>query len=182
MALARRESPSQGGRHLGLAKALVDEMPHTLAALTAGHISEWRATLLVRETACLSPGGPRPGRRGAPRRPGRVDGMGDQSLVSAARRLAYQLDPEAALRRVARAEGERRVTLRPAPDTMTNLGALLPVTQGVAAYAALVSAADSARAAGDPRSRGQVMADTLVERVTGQARADSDRRRPSTSS
>ncbi|MGH8938685.1 MAG: HNH endonuclease, partial [Actinomycetes bacterium] len=31
VALARRESPSRGGRHLGLAKALVDEMPHTLA-------------------------------------------------------------------------------------------------------------------------------------------------------
>jgi hypothetical protein len=41
----------------------------------------------------------------------------------------------------------------------------------VAAYAALVRAADAARAAGDPRSRGQVMADTLVERLTGQATA-----------
>lgn len=27
------ESPAKGGRHLGLAKALVTEMPHTLAAL-----------------------------------------------------------------------------------------------------------------------------------------------------
>jgi len=32
----------------------------------------------------------------------------------------------------------------------------------VAAYAALTRAADQARAAGDPRSRGQVMADTMV--------------------
>ncbi|MGH8894703.1 MAG: HNH endonuclease, partial [Actinomycetes bacterium] len=37
---------------------------------------------------------------------------------------------------------------------------------------ALVREADAAKAAGDPRSRGQVMADTLVERITGQARAD----------
>lgn len=29
-------------------------MPHTLAALTRGEISEWRATLVVRETATLS--------------------------------------------------------------------------------------------------------------------------------
>jgi len=63
------------------------------------------------------------------------------------------------------------MTLRPAPDTMTLLTALLPVKQGVAAYAALTKAADSARAQGDERSRGQLMADTLVERVTGQASA-----------
>ena len=54
IALARRESPAKGGRLLGLAKALVTEMPHTLAALQTGQLNEWRATLLVRETACLS--------------------------------------------------------------------------------------------------------------------------------
>ena len=54
IALARRESPAKGGRLLGLAKALVTEMPRTLAALEAGQLNEWRATLLARETACLS--------------------------------------------------------------------------------------------------------------------------------
>lgn len=34
VALARRDSPARGARHLGLAKVLVAEMPHTLAALT----------------------------------------------------------------------------------------------------------------------------------------------------
>src|SRR5512141_2660168 len=33
VALARRDSPVKGARHLGLAHALVDEMPHTLSAL-----------------------------------------------------------------------------------------------------------------------------------------------------
>ena len=70
-----------------------------------------------------------------------------------------------------RAESERRVSLRPAPDTMSQLSALLPVAQGVAVYAALARSADTARAGGDARSRGQIMADTLVERVTGQASA-----------
>jgi hypothetical protein len=51
LALARRESPARGSRLLGLAKALVTEMPHTLAALDAGQLNEWRATLLVKETA-----------------------------------------------------------------------------------------------------------------------------------
>lgn len=50
---------------------------------------------------------------------------------------------------------------------MTYLTALLPVAQGVAAYAALSRHADSARSDGDSRSRGQVMADALVERITG---------------
>ncbi len=59
IALARRESPSRGSRHLGLAKALVHEMPHTMRHLTAGRVSEWRATIVGRETACLQRGGPR---------------------------------------------------------------------------------------------------------------------------
>ena len=40
IALARRESPVRGAQHLGLAKVLVAEMPHTLEALTRGEISE----------------------------------------------------------------------------------------------------------------------------------------------
>lgn len=36
VALARRDSPYRGNQHLGFAKALVYEMPHTLAALEAG--------------------------------------------------------------------------------------------------------------------------------------------------
>src|SRR4051794_38961896 len=54
VALARRGSPTQGSRHLGLAKALVREMPKTLAVLSAGQVSEWTATVVVRETACLA--------------------------------------------------------------------------------------------------------------------------------
>jgi len=65
-----------------------------------------------------------------------------------------------------RAEADRRVTIRPAPDVMTQLSALLPVAQGVAVFAALKGEADRLRALGDPRSRGQIMADTLVARVT----------------
>ncbi len=67
--------------------------------------------------------------------------------------------------RLGRAANERRVSIRPAPDTMTYLTALLPVAQGVAAYAALQRCADSRRGAGDPRGRGQIMADELVARI-----------------
>ncbi len=175
VAHARRESPARGTRLLGLAHALA-ELPHTEAALHDGALSEWRATIIARETACLSRDDRlyvdhRVAGRGTD---GRYpfDGWGDRRLAAEVRGLVAQIDPQAVVARHARAEAERRVTLRPAPDTMAQLTSLLPVAEGVAVWATLSRAADEARAAGDPRSRGQVMADTLVERVTGQARAD----------
>jgi hypothetical protein len=48
IALARHESPARGSRLLGLAKALVTEMPHTLAALDTGQ-AERMACHLARE-------------------------------------------------------------------------------------------------------------------------------------
>ncbi|MDQ4046366.1 MAG: HNH endonuclease, partial [Actinomycetota bacterium] len=69
--------------------------------------------------------------------------------------------------RASHAVAERCVGLRPAPDSMVYLSALLPVGQGVAVYAALSRHADTARSDGDDRSRGQLMADALVERATG---------------
>ena len=166
VALARRESPNRGARHLGLAKILVAELPHTLAAMRSGWCTEWRATLVARETACLSLEDRRRIDAELMADPATTDGWGDQRLVAAARARAYELDPHAALKRSRRAEGERHVSLRPAPDTMTYLTALLPVAQGVSVYAALTRAADRARAAGDERSRGQVMADALVASLT----------------
>ena len=168
IALARKESPARGSRHLGFAEAMVHEMPHTMAHLEAGSVSEWRATIVCRETACLS----RADRA-------TVDAalacdlplMGDRQVEARAKALACQLDAAAMAKRAARAHSERRVSLRPAPDTMTHLTALLPVAQGVAVFAALERAAGSARAEGDERGRGQLMADTLVERVTGQSTA-----------
>ena len=56
VALARRDAQHRGGRHVGLAAALHTERPHTRNALEEGRISEWQATLVCRETACLDPG------------------------------------------------------------------------------------------------------------------------------
>lgn len=169
VALARRDSPVRGGRHLGLAKALVHEMPHTLSALERGVVSEWRATIIVRESACLEVADRRVLDAELCADDARLIGVGDTRLAAAAKAIAYRLDPHAVVDRAARAASERCVSIRPAPDNMTYLTALLPVAQGVAAYAALRRAADTC---GDARSRGQVMADTLVERVTGRSAAD----------
>ncbi|KRE59155.1 HNH endonuclease [Arthrobacter sp. Soil736] len=167
IALARRESPAKGNRLLGLAKALVIEMPHTLAALEAGQLNEWRATLLVRETACLSSADRCSVDEELAPDAGTLTGVGDRALVAAARTAAYRRDPRSVTQRAAHAATERHVSLRPAPDTMCYLTALLPVSAGVAVHAALSRHADSLRSDGDERSRGQIMADALVERTTG---------------
>ena len=152
--LARRDSPVRGARHLGLARALVGELPHTLAALSAGETSEWRATLIARETACLSRADRAPVDAELAARPGGIGALGDREAAAEARRIGYRLDPHALTDRAARAHSERRVTLRPAPDTMACLSGLLPAVQGVAVYAALTRHADTLRSdRGRPQPR-----------------------------
>ena len=169
VALARRESHHRGQRHLGLAKIVAAELPHTWAAWRAGCITEWRATLIARETACLTREDRAAVDTAIAADATRLERMGDRELAMACQKEAYRLDPESYVTRRRKAEADRNVTLRPAPDAMTWLTALLPVKDGVAAYAALTRASDSARASGDPRSKGQVMADTLVDSVLAAA-------------
>lgn len=166
VALARRESPHRGQALLGMAKVLRAEMPHTLARLRDGSLNEFRALLLVRETACVDLDHRTRIDELLCANPADLAGVGTGELAGRARKLVVELDPAGAVRRAAHATEDRHVSIRPAPDTMVYLTALLPVAQGVATYAALTRAADTARAAGDPRSKGQVMADTIVERLT----------------
>jgi hypothetical protein len=175
VALARRESHHRGQRHLSLAKVVSTELPHTWAAWRAGRITEWKATLIARETACLT----REDRTAVDDvvagDPDRLEAMGDRELAVACQKEAYRLDPESYVSRRRAAEADRNVTLRPAPDAMTWLTALLPVKDGVAVKAALSRQAASAQAAGDPRSKGQLEADTLVDSVlAAAARRDDD--------
>ena len=94
-----------------------------------------------------------------------LESLGVRELVAECQQAAYRLDAASFVTRRRQAEADRHVSLRPAPDCMTWLTALLPVKEGVAAYAALTRTAASARADGDPRSKGQVMADELVAAV-----------------
>lgn len=179
IALARHDSPSNGSRHLGMAKALVNEMPHTLRALAAGETSEWTATVAVRETACLTV---EDRAQVDAELADRLPTMSAAQVRGAAWGAACRLDPAAAAARCAKAADDRCVSIRPAPDTMTYVSALLPVKDGVACFAALNIATNAAKATGDPRSRGQLMADTFVERVTGRRPAGAPSTDPSDAS
>ncbi len=165
VAWARRESPFRGQRHLGLARVVMAELPHTWTAWRTGRITEWTATLIARETACLSLVDRLAVDHEVAADPVALEGMGVAEVAGACAEQASRLDPASVTERRRRAEQERHVTLRPAPDTMTRLSALLPVADGVAVLAVLSRIAETARADGDARSRGQVMADTLVASV-----------------
>jgi hypothetical protein len=115
IALARRESPARGSRLLGLARALVTEMPRTLAALHTGELNEWRATLLVKETACLSAADRCAVDDRLAADTGTFAGAGDRAVIAAARAAAYRLDPASVAHRARNAVADRRVSLRPAP-------------------------------------------------------------------
>src|SRR6478735_8551289 len=139
--LARRDSPHRGNRHVGLAATLVHEMPQVLQALERGEGSEWRATLIARETAHLSK-----------EHHAEIDaviadqlaGWSDTQTEREARGWAHRLDPDGAADRARKAVTDRRVTIRPAPDCMTYLTALLPMKEGVSVYGALHRAAMTA--------------------------------------
>ncbi|MGC5627855.1 HNH endonuclease [Georgenia sp. Z1344] len=168
IALARRESPFAGGVHLRLARCLTSEMPRTLELMEAGEVSEWRATLVAKEIAFLAPDDRRVVDEVlAPDLPT----MGDRQAGNRARKLAQELDQESAVLRMERARSERRVSVRPAPNGMAYLSALLTVADAVSVKAALERDSGTAVATGAAASRtkAQIAADLLVERVTGRA-------------
>jgi hypothetical protein len=166
VALARREAPVKGNQHLGFARALVEEMPHTLAALEAGALSEWRATLIVKQSACLSVEDRRALDAELCADTAKFDHWGNDRIEAEAKTIAARLDVAAVVERAAKADKDRRVWTRPAPENMVYVTALMPLAQGIGVYAALTREADTT---GDGRGRGQVMSDTLYERVTGRA-------------
>jgi hypothetical protein len=166
--LARRLSPYHAARYVGWATILTSELPATFGALAAGQTTEWRAMLVARETAWLS----REHRLAVDREVGQsLERFGDRRVETETRKAAYRLDPHGFVERIRAAAAGRWVGVRPAADGMCRLTATLPVAQGVGCYAALARHADTTTAAGDQRGRGQIMADTLVERLTGQQAA-----------
>ena len=167
--LACRVSPFTGARRLAVARALHSDLPGIRALLAAGRVSEDTAawswprpatstpTDAARSTACSA----RPGSTPSP-----PAGRRCSPAPTPTRPIPQATWPAAA----PRAATGACHCVRP-PDTMTLLTGFLPVEQGVACLAALRRRADTLLADGDARTRGQIMADTLVERVTGKAHA-----------
>jgi hypothetical protein len=172
VALARRQSPTLGDRFVGLSRALVHEMPATMASLTRGEIGERHAVEVARETATLSLAH----RAEVDARLAGIAGrLSPRALGRAARRVAAEVDAASVVRRMEAAAASRRVSVRPAPDGMAYLTVLGPLRQVVGAYAALRARAQNVvggQASDEPadgRRPGAVMADTALCRMAGLA-------------
>ncbi|OLL70978.1 hypothetical protein Ae168Ps1_5481c [Pseudonocardia sp. Ae168_Ps1] len=169
--LACRVSPTEARRRVSVARDLHDGLDHVRGLFGAGELSAAKVAAVVSACSDLD----RAERAAVDVRLAGHDltRLGIRRLQDLARRFAAEVVPEKFLARVESARAERRVTLRPAPDAMTFLTAYLPVEQGVACLVALNKAFTEVSVNPAPltRTRGQVMADTLVERLTGQAMA-----------
>jgi hypothetical protein len=169
LGLACQVSGFEAARRLGVVRTLWFDLPGTYRLLVGGQISEYVASLVVTETRHLDAATRR--EVDAKISAAGISQMGPRSAAACARKHAYEADPQGYMQRGRTERKNRRVTLRAAPDTMSLLSAYLPAEQGVACLKSLRDEADALKAAGDPRCRDQIMADTLVERLTGQAHA-----------
>jgi Domain of unknown function (DUF222) len=167
LGLACKISGFAAARRLGVARSLWFELPETYLLLTAGEISEYVASLVVAETRHLDANIRR--EVDAKIAAAGIAKMGPRSAAACARKHAYEADREGYVQRGRTERKNRRVGLRPAPDTMSLLTGYLPAEQRVACLKALQQRTDAVQAAGDSRCRDQIMADTLVERITGEA-------------
>ncbi|MEO6470683.1 MAG: DUF222 domain-containing protein [Aeromicrobium sp.] len=169
VAMARNISPSAAGTQFGLAMGL-QRLPLVFELFHNGVIGEAVARAVVRESESLN-----------------VDdfvvldteiasklpGLTHVKAAMATRRAVIRIDVEAARTRAGRNRADCRITLCPEPDGVAVLRVRGPAEQMVAVYNALDAWAQGLRSAGDERTRGQIMVQTLVERVTGLAHADS---------
>lgn len=130
LGLARHVSGFEAARRLGAARALWFDLPATYRLLVAGEISEYVASLVVTETRHLDAKTRR--EVDAKISAAEISRMGPRSAAVCARKHAYEADPEGYVQRGRTERKNRRVTLRPAPDTMSVLSGYLPAEHGVA--------------------------------------------------
>jgi hypothetical protein len=165
--MARHQSPHCGRRKLGLARALVDDLPATLAALAGGEIDERRAEIIADGTRDLS----QEDRRAADAEIAvGLRYLGNRDLQQLVQRIVYRLDEPGAVRRRAKAQSRRRVTQRNLGDGTALVVGVVSDIHAAAIMGSLAERAALERATGvaGDRSRSQLVADLFVERLTGQ--------------
>jgi hypothetical protein len=169
VAVACRVSPFHGRRRLHLARDLHLGLDHVRELFTAGELSEATVLKVVAATAHLDPA-----ERAAvdQRLAGAgIDRLGVRRGHDLTTRLAMEIAPDKAELKARVARAGRHVRVRLAADGMADLVAHLPAEQAAACFGALHRAVNEhyVTAESVTRHRGQILADTLVERLTGQA-------------
>lgn len=168
VSMARNIGPTAASTQVGLALGM-SRLPKVFDLFRTGVISEATARAVSTETAVLHQDDlPVADAELAER----IPGMTTVQAKHAAARIVISIDAEAAHERATRNRADARVSLFPETDGVANLHVRGPAEQLLAAHKALDDWARGLRATGDPRTTGQIMVQTLVERVTGQSYAD----------
>src|SRR5690625_4858644 len=191
--LARGESPYVGAALTHTATALCTVLPHTMAALAEGRVSEYHARIVAEQTNHLTDAHRREIDAAIAHRLGKASTSQLRKLVQG---HAYRLEPAAAAQRAAQNAARCGVSLDPAGDGKVYVTAELATHQGLAVMDALnkltdkrlAAKAKTAKAAKtngeamgeakdetDSLSRDQTMADIFVELLTGQPTATVER-------
>src|SRR5215212_788502 len=171
--IACRVSAHEGGKRVRIARDL--HAGHTLirGLFAAGMLSEQKIAVITDAGTHLDPDErAQVDERLAQQR---IETFGVRRIHDLARKIAAEVSREKFEARRRRARSGRRVTVRRSSEPgMADLTAHLPVEQAVACYAALRKAVNEVWVQPEPvlRGQGQIMADTLVERLTGQATAE----------
>ncbi len=166
--MARNIGPTAAGTQVGLALGL-SRLPRVQELFAAGQISEPVVRAVVNESVCLAEDDSviLDGEI-APQLPGLTPVRARQLTA----RAVIRIDADAARERAQRNRADQRVSMFPDTDGIAILQVRGPAEQIVAAHTALDDWARALRADGDGRTVGQIMTQTLVERVTGQRYAD----------
>jgi 5-methylcytosine-specific restriction endonuclease McrA len=167
---AWRFSPHHCRTRVSLARTTPGVLPQCLEQVRHGEASEGHLRVVLRETIVLEPDDQtRMDSDLAPLLPGQTV----KQTQAAALKRATELDAATMVERAERAAQNTHVSVRPAPDCMSRLSALLPLKDGVAIDVALTRHAQRLKATGDQRSLGQLKAALLVQWVRdGAGRAD----------
>ena len=169
--MACRVSPFQGRRRLHLARDLHLGLDHVRELFAAGELAEDKVLKVVAATAHLDPAE----RAAVDERLAAeaIERLGVRRVHDLTTRLAMEIAPEKAEAKARAARAGRHVRVRLAADGMADLVAHLPAEQAAACFGALHRAVNEHYVTADTvtRSRRQILADTLVERLTGQATA-----------
>jgi hypothetical protein len=170
---ACRVSAYEGGKRVRIARDLHDGHTFVRGMFAAGMLSEQKIAVITDAGTHLDPDErAQLDERLAAKR---IETFGVRRIHDLAKKIAAEVAPEKFEARTRRARSGRRVTVRRSSEPgMADLTAHLPVEQAVACYAALRKAVNEVWVKPEPvlRGQGQIMADTLVERLNGQATAE----------
>ncbi|MET0927923.1 MAG: DUF222 domain-containing protein [Aeromicrobium sp.] len=168
VAMARHIGPTAAASQFELAIGM-RRLPQVFELFASGVISEATARVVAHETTALSVDDVMVADSEIA---AKIVGMTTHQARQATARIVISIDTEAAYERARRNRADQRVSMTPESDGVATLHVRGPAEQILAAFTVLDDYATGLRATSEPRTRGQIMCQTLVERVTGLSYAE----------